>query len=67
VRTALETLYPLDREILSLHFFDDFDFEQIGAILSLKANTANVRAIRALKKLRQRIPAAFRPPGTVQR
>jgi RNA polymerase sigma-70 factor (ECF subfamily) len=63
VRAALEKLDPIDREILALRYFDGLNFGQIGAILGLKANTANARALRAAVKFRQLIPPAFRPPG----
>jgi RNA polymerase sigma-70 factor (ECF subfamily) len=63
VRAALEKLDPIDREILSLRYFDGLNFTQIGAILGLKANTANARALRAAVRFRQLIPPAFRPPG----
>ena len=41
----MERLAPLDREILALRYFDELNFAQIGAILSLEENTANVRAL----------------------
>lgn len=63
VRMALERLDPVDREILALRYFDGLSFAQIGAILGLKENTANARALRAVLRLRQLIPAPFRPPG----
>ena len=63
VRAALEKLDPIDREILALRYFDGLNFTQIGAILGLKTNTANARALRAAVKFRQLIPLAFRPPG----
>jgi RNA polymerase sigma-70 factor (ECF subfamily) len=63
VRAALEKLDPIDREILALRYFDGLNFTQIGAILGLKANTANARALRAAVRFRQLIPPAFRPPG----
>jgi RNA polymerase sigma-70 factor (ECF subfamily) len=66
VRAALEKLDPIDREILALRYFDGLNFTQIGAILGLKANTANARALRAAVKFRQLIPRAFRPPGASQ-
>ena len=66
VRAALEKLDPIDREILALRYFDGLNFFQIGAILGMKANTANTRALRAAVKFRQLIPAAFRPPGASQ-
>jgi RNA polymerase sigma-70 factor (ECF subfamily) len=63
VRVALEKLDPIDREILALRYFDGMNFTQIGAILGMKANTANARALRAAVKFRQLLPPAFRPPG----
>jgi RNA polymerase sigma-70 factor (ECF subfamily) len=66
VRAALEKLDPIDREILALRYFDGLNFTQIGAILGLKENTANTRALRAAVKFRKLIPRAFRPPGASQ-
>jgi RNA polymerase sigma-70 factor (ECF subfamily) len=66
VRIALEKLDPIDREILALRYFDGLNFAQIGAILGLKENTANTRALRAAVKFRRLIPSAFRPPGASQ-
>jgi RNA polymerase sigma-70 factor (ECF subfamily) len=66
VRAALEKLDPIERDILALRYFDGLKFTQIGAILGLKANTTNTRAIRAAVKLRKLIPDGFRPPGKSQ-
>jgi RNA polymerase sigma-70 factor (ECF subfamily) len=66
VRAALDKLDPIDREILALRYFDGLNFSQIGAILGIKPNTANSKALRAALKLRQLIPRAFRPPGASQ-
>jgi RNA polymerase sigma-70 factor (ECF subfamily) len=66
VRAALDSLEPIDREILALRYFDGLNFTQIGAILGLKANTANARAVRAAVKFRRLIPLAIRPPGASQ-
>ena len=66
VRAAIEKLDPVDREILALRYFDGLSFAQIGAILGLKENTANTRALRAAVKFRRFIPTAFRPPGASQ-
>lgn len=63
VHEALAQLDPVDREILALRYFDGLNFAQIGAILDLKENTANVRALRAAVAFRKLIPPAFRPPG----
>jgi RNA polymerase sigma-70 factor (ECF subfamily) len=62
MRTALEQLAPLDREILALRYFDGLNFTQIGAILNLSQNAATKRGLRAMVKLRDHIPPAFRPP-----
>jgi RNA polymerase sigma-70 factor (ECF subfamily) len=66
VRAALGKLDPIDREILALRYFDGLNFTQIGAILGLKANSANARALRAAVRFRKLIPRAFRPPGASQ-
>jgi RNA polymerase sigma-70 factor (ECF subfamily) len=66
VRAALEKLDPIDREILALRYFDGLNFAQIAAILGMKQNTANARALRAAVKFRRLIPSAFRPPGASQ-
>jgi RNA polymerase sigma-70 factor (ECF subfamily) len=67
VRAALDQLDPVDREILALRYFDGLSFAQIGAILGLKENTANHRALRAAVRFRQLIPPAFRPPEANRR
>ena len=66
VRAALARLDPIDREILALRYFDGLSFAQIGAILGMKANSANARALRAVVKFRKLIPTAFRPPEASQ-
>jgi RNA polymerase sigma-70 factor, ECF subfamily len=62
VRAALERLDPIDREVLALRYFDGLNFTQIGAILGLSQNAATKRGLRALVKLRDLIPPAYRPP-----
>lgn len=53
LRSALELLDPMDREILSMRYFDDLGFKDIAAILGIKDNTASVRCARALLKIRE--------------
>jgi RNA polymerase sigma-70 factor (ECF subfamily) len=67
VREALEKLDPVDREILALRYFDDLNFVQIGAIVGLSQGAATKRGLRAMIKLRDLIPPAFRPPEARQR
>ncbi len=64
LQAAMQKLDPIDREILTLRYFDDLGFDEIAELLGFdKANTANARALRALRKLRKFIPSAHRPPG----
>lgn len=63
VLAALDRLQPLDRSILTLKFFEDLDYAEIGAILGISQNNANKRALAALEELRDLIPAAYRLPG----
>jgi RNA polymerase sigma-70 factor (ECF subfamily) len=66
VRAALNRLDAIDREILALRYFDNLSFVQIGSILGLSQNAVTKRGLRALVKLRDLIPAAYRPPGASQ-
>jgi RNA polymerase sigma-70 factor (ECF subfamily) len=53
VRAAMTQLKTIDQEILSMHYFDDLSFPQIGEILKMTGNAVNVRCVRALLKLRK--------------
>ncbi|MGE3821344.1 MAG: RNA polymerase sigma factor [Isosphaeraceae bacterium] len=66
VHEALARLDALDREILAFRYFDGLNFAQIGLIVGLSQNAVTKRAIRATVRLRELIPAAFRPPGESQ-
>jgi RNA polymerase sigma-70 factor (ECF subfamily) len=57
VRQAMKRLKPVDQEILSMHYFDNLTFPQIGALLGMTDNAANVRCVRALLKLKKLLPA----------
>lgn len=50
---CLKIVNPDDREILILHYQDEFTFETIGAILKKPLNTVKSRHRRALAKIRQ--------------
>ncbi len=51
--TALESLTPLDREILALRHFEQLSRAEIAAVMGLSEAAAGKRYIRALEKLRQ--------------
>jgi RNA polymerase sigma-70 factor (ECF subfamily) len=57
VRLAIRQLKPVDQEILSMHYFDGLTFPQIGAVLGMTENAANVRCVRALLRLKKRLPS----------
>jgi len=53
IHKALAELPGEGREALLLHHFWGFSFQEIGAILGIRAGTAKVRAHRGLKRLRK--------------
>ncbi len=53
IEGALAELPPIDREILTLHYFEDMTFEAIGKVLKKPLNTVKSRHRRALGKLRE--------------
>jgi RNA polymerase sigma-70 factor (ECF subfamily) len=57
VRQAIDDLSPADREIITMHDFEGLTFPEIGEVLGLEVNTANVRHIRAVRRLRKLLEA----------
>jgi RNA polymerase sigma-70 factor (ECF subfamily) len=55
VRFAITALPSEQREVIELHWFDGFTFEEIAECLDMPASTAKVRAHRGYKKLRERL------------
>jgi len=49
---ALKRLRDSDREILWMRHFDELSFADAGAVLGTSENTATVRYVRALRRLR---------------
>lgn len=52
VRQALDRLKEPDRDVILLRGYDDLSFREIGDLLGVGENTATVRYVRALKKLK---------------
>jgi RNA polymerase sigma-70 factor (ECF subfamily) len=52
IRQALDMLSPRDKEILWMRHFDELSFKEAAAVLGIKESAANVRYVRALKRLR---------------
>ena len=64
MKQALEKLREPDREIVMLRGYDELSFNEIGELLGISENTATVRYVRALRKLKttwQRITGESRP------
>jgi RNA polymerase sigma factor (sigma-70 family) len=49
---VMDLLPPQDRDVILLHFFEGHSFPEVGAVLSLSADAARMRANRALERLR---------------
>ncbi|OYV84564.1 MAG: hypothetical protein B7Z73_15215, partial [Planctomycetia bacterium 21-64-5] len=53
VRAALERLSPDDREVLVLRHLEDLSVAETAGALGIKESAVKMRALRALKKLRE--------------
>ncbi len=58
LRTAVAGLDERDRELIALRYGADLTARQIGALLDLRTNAAEVALHRALGRLRERLEAA---------
>ena len=64
MKQSLEKLREPDREVVMLRGYDELSFLEIGELLGVSENTATVRYVRALLKLKttwQRITGESRP------
>ena len=52
MQQTLGMLGPRDQEILWMRHYDQLSFKEAAAVLGIKESTANVRYVRALKRLR---------------
>lgn len=52
LQRALELLPDDDYEIIKARHFDELSYKQIGHVMGITANTATVRYVRAIKRLR---------------
>ena len=52
MRQALGLLREQDREVVMLRGYDDLSFREIGELLGVEENTATVRYVRALRRLK---------------
>jgi RNA polymerase sigma-70 factor (ECF subfamily) len=52
VRQALNLLGPRDQEILWMRHYDDLTFKEAAAVLGINESAANLRYVRALRRLK---------------
>lgn len=53
MQQALASLRDADREIIMLRSYEDLSYQEIGELLELSENTATLRYVRALRKLKE--------------
>jgi RNA polymerase sigma-70 factor (ECF subfamily) len=53
LRSALDAMDEIDREILALRHFEDLSNNEIAAILGIQKSAASNRYVRALRRLKQ--------------
>jgi RNA polymerase sigma-70 factor (ECF subfamily) len=57
VQTALNSLAPLDREVLALRHFEQLNNEETALVLGIKKSAASNRYVRALARLKELLSA----------
>jgi RNA polymerase sigma-70 factor (ECF subfamily) len=57
IQTALNTMEPLDREILALRHFEQLSNSEAAQALGLSTSTASKRYVRALQRLKEILAA----------
>jgi RNA polymerase sigma-70 factor (ECF subfamily) len=55
LRTALETMDPLDREVLALRHFEELGNNEVAEVLGISKEAASKRHLRALKRLKEMV------------
>ena len=62
IQTALNSMEPIDREIIALRHFEELSNAEVAQVLGLEKSTASKRYIRALKRLQtllEHVPGLF--------
>ena len=52
LETALETMDPIDREVLALRHFEELTNSEVAEALDIQQKAASIRYIRAIKRLK---------------
>ena len=53
LQTALNTMDPVDREVLALRHFEQLTVSDAAAVLGIKEKAAGMRYVRALRRLKE--------------
>jgi RNA polymerase sigma-70 factor (ECF subfamily) len=53
LQTAINTMDPIDREVLALRHFEQLTVSEAAAVLGIKEKAAGMRYVRALRRLKQ--------------
>ena len=52
LRQAIETMEPIDREVLALRHFEELTNQETAEVLGIRPKAASVRYVRALRRLK---------------
>lgn len=55
VERALDSMDPLDREVLALRHFEELTNDEVAAVLNLQKSAASNRYVRALRRLKEEL------------
>jgi RNA polymerase sigma-70 factor (ECF subfamily) len=53
VKTAIEQMDPVDREVLALRHFEELSNSEVAEALGIEQKAASIRYIRALRRLKE--------------
>ncbi len=53
VQSAIETMDPIDREVLALRHFEELSNSEVAEALGIEQKAASIRYIRALRRLKE--------------
>jgi RNA polymerase sigma-70 factor (ECF subfamily) len=53
LESALQTMNPVDREILALRHFEELSNQETAEVLGIEQKAASIRYVRALKRLKE--------------
>jgi len=67
IRQALDLLGPRDQEILWMRHYDDLTFKEAAAVVGIKESAANLRYVRALRRLKELWERLYESSGVSDR